>query len=153
MTKNPTFLEHHPHLPLDIVDRWVKRTMWSHVSAFFTPWNLLIFSSKQPKQHFTFFQNTLKERGKNNSTQSKLNWTCAPGPHTMLTSSKIQLTIVFQNEKMISKNYFWKLFLIIIFTKIIVNNYFKNYFLKLFLKIISENYFQNYFQNYFSNYF
>ena len=129
------------------MDLWVRRTMWRHVCAFSTPWNLLIFSSKQPKQHFTFFQNTLKERGKNNSTQSKLNWTCAPGPHTMLTSSKIQLTIVFQNEKIISKNYFWKLFL-----TIISDNYFWKLFLKiiliktiLFPKIILKNYFKKLF--------
>ena len=41
-----------PHLPLDIVDLWVKRTMWSHVSAFFTPCSLLIFSK--------FHQNSIK---------------------------------------------------------------------------------------------
>ena len=49
----------------------------------------------------------------------------------MLTSSKIQLTIVFQNEKIISKNYFWKLFL-----TIISDNYFWKLFLKIILKII-----------------
>ena len=52
-------------LPFDIVDLWVKRTMWRHVCAFSTPRSLLIFSNKKPKQHFTFFKNTLKEWGKN----------------------------------------------------------------------------------------
>ena len=47
------------------MDLWVKRTMWRHVCAFSTPRSLLIFSNKKPKQHFTFFKNTLKEWGKN----------------------------------------------------------------------------------------